>query len=209
MKFRNSSLKLKSLVLVVSCLLIFTMAVAGTLAWLISDTNTLTNYFTDTDVDIELEESGDQYYDMIPGWNLSKDPTVTVPETSVDCWVFVKLEKSSNYDLYLIHNVDTTVWTQGDGTNVPADVYYRKVTDANGLKGQKLSILAAGSLTYDSVTYTWGANEVLVRPTVTKAMMNSLTGDTYPTLTVSSKAVQLMKNSTTEFTAAEAWALYN
>ena len=44
--------------------------------------------------------------------------------------------------------------------------------------------------------------------TVTKADMNALNADgAQPTLTFTAYAVQLNKNNTTEFTAAEAWAL--
>jgi protein-disulfide isomerase-like protein with CxxC motif len=48
-------------------------------------------------------------------------------------------------------------------------------------------------------------NKVAVRSTVTKTMMNELTANTYPTLTVTAYASQLYKNNTTQFTAAEAW----
>ena len=196
----------RNIVIVLAVVAICSAAVLGTMAWLVDSSETVVNKFINPDIDVEVEESTGDEYEMIPGWNLSKDPKVTVNADSVDCWVFVKLEKSANYDQFLIHRVDSA-WTQGDGTNIPADVYYRQVTDANGFKGQTLSVLAAGSIEVDSVTYTWGADEVLVRPDVTKGMMDSLTENTYPTLSVSSKVVQLMKNETDEFTAAEAWAL--
>ncbi len=206
MKFRNSKVKISRVVLVIACVLIFSIAVIGTMAWLIDETDTIVNKFVKSDVDVDLEESDeDNTYEMIPGWAVSKDPTVTISKDSQDCWVFVKLEKSPNYDEYLVHNVDTSVWSQGNGTDIPSDVYYRKVTD--DLKDIPLSILAAGSCEFNSVTYTWEANQVLVKPTVTKDMMDKLTDSTYPTLSVSSKVVQLMKNSDTEFTAEEAWLI--
>lgn len=197
----------KRISIIAACFVIVCVAVSGTLAWLIAETGELKNTFVSTDIEIDVEESDeDGIFDMVPGWNITKDPIVTVTEGSEDCWVFVKLEKSANYDDFLVHAVDSA-WTQGNGTDIPADVYYLKVTDENGLKGQPLSVLCAGEMVFGSVTYTWGANELLVRPDVTKNMMNSLTEDTYPTLTVSSKAVQLMKSADTEFTAAEAWAI--
>lgn len=197
---------IRNIVIVLAVAAICSAAVLGTMAWLVDSSETVVNKFINSDIDVDVDESTGDTYEMIPGWNLSKDPKVTVNADSVDCWVFVKLEKSAKYDEYLIHSVDSA-WTQGDGTSIPADVYYRKVTDENGLKGQTLGVLAAGSVEIDSVTYTWGADELLVLPTVTKDMMDSLTEDTYPTLSVSSKVVQLMKNATTEFTAEEAWAL--
>ncbi len=197
----------KKIGIVIACLLIACVAVTGTLAWLVAESDELKNTFVPTDIEVEVDETDeDQTFDMVPGWNISKDPTVTVTEGSQDCWVFVKLEKSANYDYFLVHAVDSA-WTQGNGTEIPADVYYLKVTDESGLKGQPLSVLCAGEMEFNSVTYTWGVNELLVRPDVTKDMMNFLTEDNYPTLTVSSKAVQLMKSADTEFTAAEAWAI--
>lgn len=197
---------IRNVVIVLAVVAVCSAAVLGTMAWLVDTSETVVNKFINTDIDVDVEETSGDTYEMIPGWNLTKDPKVTVNADSVDCWVFVKLEKSANYDSYLIHSVDSS-WTQGDGTSIPSDVYYRKVTDANGLKGETLSVLCAGSIEIGSVTYTWEADEVLVLPTVTKDMMNFLTESTYPTLSVSSKVVQLMKNETTEFTAEEAWAL--
>ncbi len=51
-------------------------------------------------------------------------------------------------------------------------------------------------------------DKVTVNGDITKEMMNSLTDGTAqkPTLTITAYASQLYKDSTTEFTAAEAWA---
>ena len=49
-------------------------------------------------------------------------------------------------------------------------------------------------------------DQVTVKGSVTKEMMNSLEQNTYPTLTVTAYASQLYKNNTQTFTAAEAWA---
>lgn len=194
--------KKRILTVALAVVLIAIFAVSGTMAWLTHETSEIKNTFTSTDVDGGLEEtSEDGIFEMIPGWTISKDPKVTVSDTSEDCWVFVTLAKSDNFDSFISYAV-ASGWEE-----VEAGVYGQKVTDANGLKGTEMIVLGSGSETFDGVEYTWADNEVLVKPTVTKDMMNSLTDVTYPSLTVKAYFVQLMKNSTTEFTAAEAWAL--
>ena len=59
------------------------------------------------------------------------------------------------------------------------------------------------------ITYTWADNQVLVKPTVTKADMEALNveGAKKPTLTFAAYAVQLYKSNGVKFTPAEAWNL--
>ena len=56
-------------------------------------------------------------------------------------------------------------------------------------KNVPFSLLAAGSISDENVVYSWGDDQVLVLPTVTKAMMDSAEGNE-PTLTVSAYAIQ-------------------
>ena len=123
---------------------------------------------------------------MIPGWNIEKDPKVTVKADSEACYLFVKLEKSTNFDTFMTYEM-------ADGWEALPEapgVYYREVAAA----------------TADTTFEVLKGNQVTVQGTVTKAQMNDLTADTYPTLTVTAYASQLYKNNTQEFTAAEAWA---
>ena len=192
-------MKKKSLALVLALAMIVVCVVGGTLAWLIATTPEVKNTFTTSDVDITLTETTTNYQ-MIPGYTIDKDPKVTVLADSEDCYLFVKVEKSTNFDNYMNYAIDNA-WTE-----LESGVYYIKI-DTEAEKNVAYNVLGAGSETYSNVEYTWSDNQVLVKPTVTKTMLNALTADTQPTLTFTAYAVQLNKNNTTEFTAEEAWAL--
>ena len=178
-------MKKKSLALLLAIAIVVVGAVAGTVAWLTDQTPSVTNTFTTSDINIELKETKNNFQ-MIPGWNIEKDPKVTVKAGSEACYLFVKLEKSTNFDTFMTYEM-------ADGWEALPEapgVYYREVAAA----------------TADTTFEVLKDNQVTVKDTVTKAQMNALTADTYPTLTVTAYASQLYKNNTEKFTAADAWA---
>lgn len=178
-------MKKKSLALLLAIAIVVVGVVAGTVAWLTDQTPSVTNTFTTSDINIELKETKNNFQ-MIPGWNIEKDPKVTVKADSEACYLFVKLEKSTNFDTFMTYEM-------ADGwTALPEapGVFYREVAAA----------------TADTTFEVLKDNQVTVKGTVTKEQMNALTADTYPTLTVTAYASQLNKNNTQEFTVAEAWA---
>lgn len=178
-------MKKRSVALLLAIALVVVGAVAGTVAWLTDQTPSVTNTFTTSDINIELKETKNNFQ-MIPGWNIEKDPKVTVKAGSEACYLFVKLEKSTNFDTFMTYEM-------ADGwaalPNTPG-VYYREVAAANA----------------DTTFEVLQGNQVSVKSEVTKAQMNGLTADTYPTLTVTAYASQLQKNANTNFTVEEAWA---
>ena len=179
-------MKKKSLALLLAIAIVVVGAVAGTVAWLTDRTAAVKNTFTTSDITIELTETTGESYKMIPGCTIKKDPKVTVKADSEACYLFVKLEKSANFDQYMTYEM-------ADGWQALPEapgVYYRKVAAA----------------TADTTFEVLQGNQVSVKGEVTKAQMNALTADTYPTLTVTAYASQLYKNNTQEFTAAAAWA---
>ena len=180
-------MKKKSIALVLSLALVVVCIIGGTLAWLTANTDPVTNTFTTSDINITLEESKDLNLKMIPGWTITKDPKVTVTAGSEKCYLFVKLEKSSNFDSFMTYEMATD-WTQLTGITGVTGVYYRVVD----------------SSTDNQVFDVLKDNQVKVLDSVTKAQMNQVT--TNPTLTVTAYASQYMKNNTESFTAAEAWA---
>lgn len=230
----------KSMALLLAMVLLVGCAIGGTLAWLTDKTDEVKNTFTTSNIDIELTETGTtkddttgnetRNYKMVPGWTLSKDPKVTVKAGSEDCYLFVKVATTgkakvgtTEYGIgdYLAYNLrfeatDLTegTWTKGTGTGeggngVPEDVYYIKLENITADK--EFALLLSGSLTFEEVTYSWKNNEVLVKPSVTKEMMDAMeaTTATKPSITFTAYASQLYKQSGTEFTAAEAWANVN
>ena len=178
-------MKKKSLALLLAIAIVVVGAVAGTVAWLTDKTPSVTNTFTTSDINIELKETKNNFQ-MIPGWNIEKDPKVTVKTGSEACYLFVKLEESKNFADFMTYEM-ADGWQALSGN---AGVYYRKVAAA----------------TADTTFEVLKGNQVTVKDEVTKEQMNALTADTYPTLTVTAYASQLYKNNTEKFTVAEAWA---
>lgn len=190
----------KALLLTLCAVLLVAATVFTTLAWLTSTTDTVTNTFTPANIDVTLTETyntdtnNDGTKDkwqaqLIPGYSYKKDPKVTVSDDSVDCYLFVKFDETNNPSTYLTYTSTLTAangWTQGDGTNIPANVWYRKVMASDTTRSWKL-------LSGDTIT---------VKNTVT--MANMLTAAN-ATLTYTAYACQLYKANGTEFTAAEAW----
>ena len=184
-------MKKKGLALVLALTLLVVGVVAGTLAWLTAKSDTVTNTFTTSDIKVELKETTGTEYKMIPGYTISKDPKATVLAGSEECFLFVKLEKSQNFDTYLEYAI-ADGWTKLDG--VTDTVYYRVVDGTTNQIGTAYSVLEG--------------NQVTVKGTVTKDDMEALNAPdaAKPTLTIKAYASQLYKNADNEtFTAREAW----
>ena len=178
----------KAMLMILAVMLIIGISVGGTLAWLTDKTDDVVNTFTVGDVDIDLTETTGNTYHIVPGANITKDPTVTVKANKEPCWVFVKIVEANWPTVTEIdgttrkinYSVDSD-WTALDGV---AGVYYRD----------------AGTLTADASYPVLTNNQVTVSSTLTKAEANAIT--TYPTLTFTAYAIQ--KEGFT--TAHDAWA---
>ena len=159
----------KALFIMLSAALIVCTTVAGTLAWLTDTTAPVVNTFTVGDINIELKETTGETYKMVPGIELVKDPTVTVKAGSEACWLFVKVEKSGNFDSFMTFEM-ADGWIALSGH---AGVYYRNVDATNADTG------------FDVLK----DNKVMVLDTVTKTMLEGAKTNA-PTLTFTAYAVQ-------------------
>lgn len=204
---RNSSKKalamLLTLVLVIGCV------AGGTLAWLTATSNEVNNVFTTSDIGVTLEESDNLNLKMVPGWTITKDPKATVTAGSEDCYLFVKVVEDKGVITYTPAGSETTKTTTWSDflsyeiaygwTELSDGVYYKifdsKDTNNTNVMGTDYPVLKD--------------NQVKVKDTVTKEMMNALTDETKPTLTFTAYAVQLYRENGTKFTATEAWAIVN
>lgn len=171
----------KRVITIIAAALLLCCAVGGTLAWLIDKTDPVVNTFTAGNVNIELKETTKDYK-MVPGNKIDKDPIVTVKGGSEACWVFVKVEKSANFDAFMTYALDAG-WIALQNVD---GVYYREV----------------GATTTDAQFPVLLDNQVKVIDTVSKAQLNALAEGTYPTLTFTAYAIQRDNIAT----AAEAWA---
>lgn len=177
----------KKVLSIVAVVLVLCCAIGGTLAWLTDKTDEVTNTFAPSNIKIELKETTGPQYKMVPGYTIEKDPAAKVLAGSEECWLFVKIEKSANFDQYLTYE-PANGWDPVPGET---NVYARKVT--TGEFGIAYSVLLG--------------DQVTVKDTVTETMMEGLTDANYPTLTITAYASQLHKNATENFTAVEAWAV--
>jgi len=160
--------------------LVAVVSIGGTIAWLTDTTDAVVNTFTESDVEIKLTETDltdnthkegvENSYQMVPGNTIVKDPMVTVLADSEECYVFVRVVKENNFDNFM-------EYTMADGWSLLAgttDVYYRTVADTE--VDQEIDVIKD--------------DQVTVKTTVTKEMMDALTGNTYPKLTVTAYAIQ-------------------
>ena len=142
-------MKKKTLIALISAVLIACIAVVGTVAYLTNVQNAIKNVFTIGNVDIELEEEGGEPTDpedpnspknfpLVPNTTMTKDATITVGKTSQDAYIFAIVEetctavkstdpKTEYYTFgdYVDYSFDTANWTKLDGYN---NVYYIKYT---------------------------------------------------------------------------------
>ena len=166
----------KLITAIIALSLVLSCMVGITVAWLSVKTPTVTNTFSPSDITLELKETnvdGDSdkqnTYQMVPGQTITKDPVVTVKNGSEACWLFVKVEKSANFDDFMTFD-PADGWTLLSGTD---NVYYREVGES--ADDQSFPVIKD--------------NKVTVLETVTKQMMNGLNGNN-PTLTFTAYAIQ-------------------
>ncbi|MDU5106874.1 SipW-dependent-type signal peptide-containing protein [Clostridium sp.] len=172
-------MKKKRISLVMALILVLTCVIGGTLAWLTDKTAEVKNTFTVGDINIALGETTTDYK-MVPGNPIAKDPKVTVVKNSEDCWLFVKVDESTNFGDFMTYEI-------ADGwTKLEAGVYYRTVDTS----------------TEDAIFPVLKNNQVIVSSEVTKAQLTAVKETNKPTLTFTAYAIQKDAAST----AADAWA---
>ena len=205
----KKGLNMKPLALLLALALVVGGVVGGTIAWLTAQTSTVSNTFTVGDVNITLKESPitvaqdgkvsygtpaedvSNAYPVVPGTSYMKDPVVSVVTVngvvSEDCWLFVKFEESANAKDYLNYTSTLTKengWTKGDGTKIPANVWYREVKKTDTVKSWNL--LADDTIAIDAE--------------VTKTTMTAATQQTLKYTAYAAQSANL--------TAEDAWAQF-
>lgn len=171
---RRRSVSSRTFIAMLALVLVIGCAVGGTIAWLTSTSDTVTNTFTYGDINISLSETkpDNKQAKIIPGVDIEKDPKVTVKANSEACWLFVKVEETGTFVTGKVTYSIATGWTQGDGTIIPESVYYREV-DAE-TTDQEFNVLTD--------------NKVTVSENLTKEDIKDIT--TQPKLTFTAYAVQ-------------------
>ncbi len=179
-----------ALTMVVGC------AVDGTVAWLVSESESSVSTFTLGDINIKLTgESESQPLKIIPGVDIKRSLKVTVDPNSEACWLFVKVE-GTNWSHFPDANGTAKVsYSVAGGTSgwTPLSsypgVYYREVSAENAKTG---------------MVYDVNCN-VTVSQMLTKAEVDSIASGTQPQLSFTAYAVQ--RDGIGD--AATAWAAAN
>mgnify|MGYP000439962908 FL=1 len=163
-----------ALTMVVGC------AVDGTVAWLVSESESSVSTFTLGDININLTgESESQPLKIIPGVKIERSLKVTVEPNSEACWLFVKVEGANwshfpdaNGTAKVSYSVDVQDgWT---ALNNHPGVYYREVSAEAAQRGD---------------AYDVNCN-VTVSQMLTKAEVDSIASGTQPKLSFTAYAVQ-------------------
>ena len=162
MKSKKVAASLIALILIVVC------AAGATIAYITTQTDKVTNTFTIGNIDIDLTETTTDYK-IVPGTEVPKNPLVTVDANSENAWVFVKVEKTNDFDTYMEYSI-ADGWTALAGEE---GVYYREYTNQ------------ATDISYAVLK----DNKVTVKDTVTKEQLDAI-GTDYPTLSFTAYAVQ-------------------
>lgn len=169
--------------LIVATILLTAISVIGTVALLVSSSNTVVNTFTVGGVTISLTESTGNEYKMTPGATVNKDPTVTVHANSESCWLFVKVEKENDFDTFCTYEIQDG-WIALDGHE---GVFYQEVERTSS----------------DKVFRALKDNKILIKENLTEEQLNAVNQN--PTLKFTAYAAQ----SDGLAVAEEAWQALN
>lgn len=158
----------RNAIILLSVAIALFITLGTTLAYLISYTLTLDNTFSIGDVSISLSESTGDKYKIIPANPIKKDPKVTVHKNSENCWLFVKIEETSDFNIYMTYEI-ADGWSQLAGYK---NIYYRAVSKS----------------TNDSIYSILKNDTIYTRDNITEEMLNTITDN--PRLNFSAYAIQ-------------------
>ena len=172
-----------ALTMVVGC------AVDGTVAWLVSESESSVSTFTLGDINIKLTgESESQPLKVIPGVEIKRSLKVTVEPNSEACWLFVKVE-GTNWPAKVSYSVagGPNDWAPLSVSDYPG-VYYREVSAKNAKDGVEYDVTGV----------------VAVSQMLTKAEVDSIASEPQPQLSFTAYAVQRdgIDNAATAWEAA-------
>lgn len=158
--------------------------IGTTYAWLMAQSNTVSSCFTAGNISISLYERTSANQTMIPGATLTEDPYIVVRANSEDCWLFVHVHESAEFNTYLSYGINDA-WTLVPGE---FDTYYIKVPFSDS--DQEFHILKN--------------KEIIVNSDVTKAEYDAIDAQHYPTLEFIAYAIQQVGYDTPEAAWEEA-----
>lgn len=169
--------------LIVVSVLLLSVGIGATVAFLLTSSSTVKNTFTVGAVNLTLTETTGNDYKMAPGVTIAKDPAVTVLANSETCWLFVKVEETGNFDNYCSYEL-ADGWTALPGYS---GIYYRLVERSSA----------------DTVFPVLKNNSIWVHDTLTEEQLDAVTQN--PTLRFTAYATQQSGVDTPE----DAWKIFD
>lgn len=174
----------KTLITILCTVLVCSCVMGVTLAYIAQKTQTITNTFVIGNITLTLTET-EKEYKLIPGKVYDKNPTATIGANSEACYLFVKVEKTTEFDTYVTAKVNTT-WKPVPGET---NIYYISVDADTAKTGNAYPVLEN--------------NQVTVNAGVTKAQIDAL-GTNNPEISFTAYAIQAEGFATPEAAWAEA-----
>ncbi len=173
----NRTVSIKIAALIAAIVLVIGCTAGGTVAWLVSKPDPITNVFTVGNINATLTETTKEFK-IVPGVVIAKNPVATVTANSEDCYLFVKLTEENWPTFTEATETGSTTrkveYEIADGwTKLEDGVYYREVLKKD-TENRAFPVLKD--------------NQVTVSSTLTKEEANAITGT--PKLTVAVYAVQ-------------------
>lgn len=144
----------KLVIAVVALSLVLLCAIGGTLAFLVAQSNVVTNTFTYGTITLELSENnkadkdGLEFTNVVPGDELDKDPVITVVKGSETCYVYVLID--NQLGAAATYNIDGSVWQEVSRSGTKVLYRYNVgngIVDA-GTDAQDLAVFT--KLTFDT-----------------------------------------------------------
>ena len=188
----NRTMSIKIAALIAAIVLVIGCTAGGTVAWLVSKPNAITNVFTVGNINATLTETKKEFK-IVPGVEIAKDPVATVTANSEDCYLFVKLTEENWPTFTEATEAGSTArkveYKIADGwTELKSEhgVYYREVLKKD---------------TENRAFHVLKDDKVTVSSTLTKENADAIQKAEAPKLTVAVYAVQREGMPS----AAEAW----
>ena len=201
--------KARRMLFTLSLVLVVAMAaVGGTLAWLTSQTDPVTNTFTATDITVTLEETykptgvdgngnpltlgTNEAWEapLLPGMTYNKNPKVTIVN-STDAYLYVKFDETDTNNALEFTSLlnSTNGWTQLDTTKYP-NIWWRRVDKGDTTKEW----------------YLIDQNKVSVPSTVVASQTGADATLTYQAWAIQANAL-VDKNADSAIDAVDGWLL--
>lgn len=170
----NRTVSIKIAALIAAIVLVIGCTAGGTVAWLVSKPDPITNVFTVGDINATLTETATAFK-IVPGVNIAKDPVATVTANSEDCYLFVKLTEE-NWPTFTeateagsTRKVEYKIadgWTELESAD---GVYYREVLKKD-TENRAFPVLKDNQVTVSSTLTKQEANAIQKAPKLTVAV---------------------------------------